>query len=267
MKLIVLFLIAFCITARVYATTPTDTPTASPTEAQPEKTQQIEDLKERLATKVAQLRQTQRKALFGTIKAVSISTITVETKTSDVKIELTDEIKIVQIIKGTRTELGEQDLAKGDVVSVFGDYGANLDLLRAKIIFIQGTFATKISGIVQEVDEKNFVLTIETPEKQLYTIDVERTTATTMWAEDKGLEKSGFSKIEVGHVLHITGTSVPKKDRRISATRIVNLGTITQTTPLTEKAEEASPPATPSVKSTPTVLITPKSTSSPTPEP
>ncbi len=137
MKTLILILVTLLLTTGVAAQTAT--PSSTPTETK----QKLDDLKERLATKVAQLRQTQLRAIFGTVKATSVSTITVETKTSDVKIELTDEIVVTQMIKGKRTELTTEDLAKGDTVVVFGDYDANLDLLKAKVIFIQGSSNTK----------------------------------------------------------------------------------------------------------------------------
>jgi hypothetical protein len=251
----------------VYAQTSTTTPASNPTETPgpTTKASQLDDLKERLATKVAQLRQTQRKAIFGSVKTVSVSTVTVETKTSNVKIELTDDIKIFQMLKGERTKLTQDDLTKGDVVTVFGDYDASLDLLKAKVIFIQGTFPKHVSGIVKDVDQKGFVITLMTPDNQTTTIDVEKSTASVMWVELKGLEKSGFSKIEVGHILHITGSAVPKKENRIAATRIVDLGAITGVTPTPTEEPAASPSASP--KTTPKVLVTPKTTPSSTPEP
>lgn len=268
MKHLSLFICMMALLATsVYAQTPTATPTKNPS-GTPEPTtnaKQLDDLKERLATKVAQLRQTQRKAIFGTVKTVSVSTVTIETKTSDVKIELTDDIKIYQMLKGQRTKLTQDDLAKGDVVTVFGDYDASLDLLRAKVIFIQGTFPKHVSGIVKEIDQKGFVITLTTSDNQTETVDVEKSTASVMWVEPKGLEKSGFSKIEVGHILHITGAAVPKKENRIAATRIVDLGALTGVTPTPTEAPAASTSATPSAKSTPKVLVTPKTT--PTPEP
>src|SRR5688572_27783920 len=98
-SIVVLSVLFLMIATRVAAATPTATPSAGT----PTPTNKIDDLKERLATKVAELRQTQRKAIYGTIKAVSVSTFTVETATNDLKIELTDDIKVFQMIKGKRT--------------------------------------------------------------------------------------------------------------------------------------------------------------------
>src|SRR3989344_8178245 len=70
-----------------------------------EQLKQIENLKDRLATKVAELRQTQRRAIAGTVKKVEVSTLTIETETKDIKIDLPDEITVIQYLKGVRTLL------------------------------------------------------------------------------------------------------------------------------------------------------------------
>lgn len=246
------------------APTPTPSDKTSPTPTVSDKSKQIEDLKDRLATKVAELRQSSRRVIYGTIKSVSVSTFSVETKTKDLKIELTDEMKIFQKIKGVRTALTSDDLAKGDIVSVFGDYDETLDLLKGKVVVIQSTDPVRISGIIKETNKSDYTITIETSDKKSYVIDFETTTKTTVW-NGKELEKGGFSKLTVGDTIHVTGSTVPKKENRVSATRIVNLGTdvkgaITITTPLTSPSISASPSGTKA-----TNAPTPKATLKPTP--
>ncbi len=212
------------------------TPTVS------DKAKQIDDLKERLATKVAELKQSQRQAIYGTIKSVSVSTFTVETATKDLKIELTDDIKIFQKIKGIRTELKIENLAKEDIVAVFGEYDATLELLKAKVVFIQAAHPVRIAGIITEVNKTDYTITIQTTDAKTYTIDFETTTKTSVW-NGKELAKGGFSKLLVGNTIHVTRSTVPKKENRVSATRITNISekvatataTITPTASLTPK--------------------------------
>lgn len=234
---------------RIAAAAPTPTITPSPAPTTSEKAQQIEDLKERLATKVAELRQAQRMAVYGTIKSVSISQFTVETKTKDLKIELTDEIKIFQKIKGERKELTTENLEKGDIVTVFGEYDATLELLKAKVVFIQATDPIRIAGKITEVNKKDYTITILTADATTYTIDFETITKTSVW-NGKELEKGGFSKLIVGDTIHVVGTAVPKKENRINAARIVNIG-------------GASPTLAPS----PTQSTSPSATATPTEKP
>lgn len=205
----------------------------------------IEDLKERLATKVAELSQTQRRAIFGTVKATSLSTATIETTTKDVKIELTDDIQIFQIIKGKRMQLSTEDLAKGDSVSVFGEYDATLDLLKAKVIFIQDDFPQRVAGTVTEVDAKAFTLTVQPIEEPKFIIDIEKSTKTSLW-DGSAIAKSGFSKIQIGDSVHVVGNPVSKKENRLSAERILNLGNLTGV---------PRPTPTPTPTSTPTPTL------------
>jgi len=243
-------------TQHIFAASPTSTPSSTLSEAP--KTNKIEDLKERLATKVAELRQTQKKAIVGTVKAVSISTVTVETKTSDLKIELTDSISVFQKIKGKRTELTTEDLAKDDYVVVFGDYDTGLDLLKAKIIVIQDLLPERISGVVTAIDKKEFTVTVDIGEGKIYTVDIEKTTATYTFDKENGVVKGGFSKLEAGSVVHVVGTLVPKKENRISALRLLDMGNLTG----------AAPTPTPTLTSTPTATAsgTPKTTPKATPK-
>lgn len=253
---------AFASTATPSATLKTDT--ASTT------AKKIEDLKDRLATKVAELRQTSRRAIYGTVKSTSITSFVVETKIKDVKIELTDEIKVIQYLKGVRTPLTSEDIAKNDLVAVFGDYDTTLDLLKATIVVIQSPALQRISGTVTARDDKEYTLTIKNPQGVTYIVDIEKSSKTLMWdREKKEIVKSGFSKIAASNVVHIVGFPVPKKELRVSADRILDLGNITATAgqasqpTSTAEEKEASPAASPTKKATPTP--TKKPTATPTP--
>ena len=134
MKRILLILTAaFALVFPVYRVlAATATPTAQP-KTTGEKVQ-IDTLMERLATKVAELKQTQRLAIYGTVKPTGVASVTVETKTKNLKIELTDDIKVIQDVSGKRTALNTDDIDQGDSVVIFGEFDATLDLMRAKVI-------------------------------------------------------------------------------------------------------------------------------------
>lgn len=238
-------------------------PTAAPTS---NKREQLEELKERLATKVAELRDVTRRAVYGTVKNISLATATVETKTKDLKIELTDEVKVIQYLTGKRTIISLEDLAKGDPVTVFGEYDATLDLLKAKVIFIESKQTKeRVNGVVADVDSEEFVLVVKTPEDRRLTVDFEKATKTTLWSKEKGLTKGGFSKISLGDTLYIVGTPVPKKEERLSASRILDLGNLTGApVPTATSTETPTPKATPTVKATAAPKATPKAAPTPT---
>ncbi len=200
------------------------TPTATPATG---KTKQIEDLKERLATKVAELADIQRKAVFGTVTSVSLTTIVLGTETKDVKVEVTDEMKVIQVLKGKRTTLTPENIEKGDVVTVFGSYDTTLELLKANVVFLQEAFGEHVAGTVTDINRTAFTLTVTTPEGKAFVVDIEKSTKTTLWDTAQGVTKGGFTKVNVGDSVHVVGTPVPKKENRVSASRILDIGNVT----------------------------------------
>jgi hypothetical protein len=261
-RIITSIALLFTMTAPIYAATPTVTasPTLKSTPAAATAAanmRQIEDLKDRIATTVAQLNQTQKKAIAGTVKTVSVSTITIETKTSDIKIELTDSISVFDMTSGKRAAITTDDLSKGDSVVVFGDYDTTLSLLKAKVIYIQPALPMRVSGSVTDVDKKNYTVTLETPEKQSYVVDIEKITSMMAYDPQKGVVKGGFSKIEIGETVHVIGKLEPKEDNRISGLRVLDIGFV---------FGAPSPTPTPTIESTPTATVsaTVKTTVKPT---
>ncbi len=218
------------------------TPSATPAAAE---SSVLEDLKTRLATKVAQLRTVVRRAMSGTVKTVSLTSATVETKTKDIKIELTDDVTVAQIIGGKRTELDVSDIDTDDTVTVFGSYDETLDLLKASHIFIEKPADTvRLTGTVADTDSDEFTITVSTRENRTVTVDFEKTTKTVSWSKDKGIVKSGFSKIAVGNTVHITAEPDTKNPLRFTAVRILDLGNLTGAVVTETPAPEASSAAT-----------------------
>lgn len=238
MKKLLLIAGALLLTTSVYAQTATPS------------SEKLENLKDRLASAATQLRQSQKRAIFGTVKVTSVSTITVATKTSDMKIELTDTISVFQMIKGKRTALTTDQVSKGDDVVVFGDYDTNLDILKAQMIFIQDTVPERLSGTITAVSKKDYTITIATAGGQSYIVDFETTTKNYNWTKDKGVQKAGFSQLIVGDTIHVLETPEPKIANRVSAIRILDIGppageagNLTGVTPTTTPT--AKPTATP----------------------
>jgi hypothetical protein len=241
MRKIAFIISVFLVTTSVYAATAT-----------PDAQQKLDTLKDRLASAATQLKQSQKRAIFGTVKMTSVSTITVSTKTSDIKIELTDSISVFQILKGKRTKLTTDQITKGDDVVVFGDYDTNLDILKAQVIFIQGSIPERISGTITAVSKKDYTITVATQEGQSYIVDFETTTKNFNWTKDKGVQKAGFSQLIVGDTVHVLETPEANLQNRVSALRILDIGNLTGATPT-----PAISPTAPTAKTTPKITPTP----------
>jgi len=90
---------------------------------------------------------------------------------------------------------------------------------------------------------------------------VEPTTKNNTWTREKGVEKSGFSKLQTGMHITVVGLENAKQADRYSATRILTLaisGTTDNTPSPTEKI--SSPSATPRHRVTPSPRATPQPT-------
>jgi hypothetical protein len=239
---------------------PSATPTSSDLQGK------IDNLKERLATKVAELRKTSPKAIFGTVSSVTISSITIDTTTKSMKIDLTDNIQVFQILKGKRTKLTTDDISKGDPVTIFGDYDSTLDVLQAKTIFIEASKQPqRIHGFVTDIDKKNNAFSLKSLDGSTYSVDIETTTKTLIWTPADGITKSGFSKIETGMFVSVLGLADPKTPNSFSGVRVLHMnprpGATPTITPTATPAKVASPSATPTkqpaIKTKPTVSPAP----------
>lgn len=246
MKKIVLIAGAFLFTTSVYAATAT--PSADVT-ATPSATAQIENLKDRLASAASALSQSQKRAVFGTVKSTSVSTITVETPTKDIKVELADVVKVVQMISGKRTMLTTDDVSKGDMVTVFGDYDSTLDLLKGSVIFIQGTVPSRINGVISAVTKKDYTITVTAAGDTPWVVDIETATKNIVWDAVNGAGKGAFSKYTVGDTVFVLETP-EKTTNRVSALRILDIGAMSGITPTATAT--ASPSATLTVTPKPT---------------
>ncbi len=277
MKKVLSIIIFLAFPAMIFAATKPATPSA--TGVSKEVQNKIDDLKERLATKVAELRKSTPRAIYGTVTQVSVSSITVDAAQKAYKIELTDSIKVAQLLKAKRTALTTDDISKNDVLTVFGDFDDTLDILQAKNIFIEAAkLPVRLHGTIGEIDKKNNAFTLKGVDDASYKIDVESTTKNNAWANGK-TDKGGFSKLETGMFVTVVGMENPKEADRYSALRIltvkVDSATATSSVSPTPTMEAASPSATPKTKTisttptkkvtatpkvTPTTKTTPKST-------
>jgi len=218
--IIVLFVI---FTARPVLAAPTSaTPSGtqpSPLVTQATKSKSIDDLKDRLATKVAELRKIVKTAMYGTVKSTTISTMTVETSVKEMKIDVPDDLLVYQTLKGKRTKLTSEDIAKDDRVTVFGDYDDTLGVMKASMVFIEPSQPTGAIGTVTSINKTDYSFVIKTPTGASMTVDFETSTKAQIVEKDAVI-KGGFSKITVGSIVSTIGTPNADTPIRISAIRL-----------------------------------------------
>lgn len=200
--------------------TPSSQTTAAPT-AVVDKDIQI--LKEKIATKVAELRKNNVRGVSGVVQTNSGKKITIKSDNQNTyTINIDPVITKFYQISGTQTKDMEQaDASKGSYVIVTGVI--NDKEVDANAVYIDEQLVVR-SGKVTEVDKADFFLRVATTDKENLTIDVETYTKLQM-VDIKTLasEKVGFSKIKEGDTVHIVYevTGKEREPDRFSAQKIL----------------------------------------------
>lgn len=186
---------------------------------------QIEEFKEKIATKVAQLQKNQqKKALSGFIIEVTEKTFKIITDyNQEYNVKLDDVISKYYQIKGNRIEeIDKKDIKKNDYIIISGlisDKEINANSIYKDENFFIG------KGSVIEVNKDEYYLKVINDEKEEFLLDIETSTKKLMVnIKTFDFEKIGFSKIKEGDVIHfiIKKTSSEKKNR-YSAEKIIIL--------------------------------------------
>lgn len=228
MKKLILFLALLVVLSQmsVLAVTATPTPaddedpTPIPTNVV---TKDIQDLKDKLATKVAELRKQNQKAVSGVIDAIEAKSITIkDADGKSVKVTLDEVLTHAYTINGTvKKEVKVDTLKKGDYIIIAGPYTATT--VTANAIYKDDQYLVG-SGKITDVNATDFTLAVATEDKENLTLDVENTTKRLL-IDSKTLEKEtiGFTKIKEGDTVHfvLKKTGQEKIKDRYAALRIV----------------------------------------------
>lgn len=224
--------------------TPGEKVSPSPTSAEIiDKLKKIEILKEKIATKVAEIREKEKGAIGGTIKKVSTSTITIATAKGDQTISFLDDVTYYSLKEGTKKETSAKMIKEQEFITVFGYYDQEKTTLAAKYIYFESP-SLHIYGKIVDIDKTNYTITLK--EKQGETVvDVEKYTQTSLFdRKKKNFATSGFSKMKIGNIAHILALPNPEtENRRVSAKKIYILFSPIQ--PTIEAEKVSSPSATP----------------------
>lgn len=212
--LITFLLISIVSSGVVFGQTNTATPSAEDKE--------IKALKEKIATKVAQLRQKDNKAVSGVITDIVANTIFIKTDDEkDFEIKLDDALtKYYQLIANQRKEIKQEDIKKGAYIIVTGVI--NEKSVNANSVYLDEHYLVK-SGKISEVNKENFSLKVITSDKDTYTLDIETSTKQQIInIKTLEIERVGFSKIKEGDTIHfVVKKTGEEKDNQYSAQKIL----------------------------------------------
>jgi hypothetical protein len=190
-------LLFFVFINKSYAAVPTPSPTSSAAV-----NSQINQLKDKIASQVSKLNLVEKRGIIGTIQAVSNNQITL----TDIKgnTRYVDVDEITKFSSGSSSSFGLSDLKKGMQVSAFGIYNKESQRILARYIYT-ATVPTRYSGEITAIDGKNFQITIMTTDQKSAKVEIDTASTVDSYSTGGELTKYGFSKLNVGDRVLVTG--------------------------------------------------------------
>lgn len=219
MKYFILFaittILAVFLAHNVSAQTVTPSPTQSITE-----TQQIQDLKSKVASRVAQLNLVQKKGIIGTISDTGSNQITIidiQGKTRFVDVDAITKFSS----QGSKT-FGLSDLTKNTQITVLGIYNKDSQRILARFISSY-SIPQFITGAINTIDKTNYYLTVISEDQKQTKLNIDTNTQLSVYTSDQGITRYGFSKIALGDRIFAL-TYQDKKDLTLfNASRLIDL--------------------------------------------
>jgi len=203
-KLIIVILISLSFQLSAFslslAASPSPSPKASPSPTISPTQEKAKELKEKVASKIAELKILQKRAFLGTIKSLTDKGFVLTAQNKDITVETDTNTKITSLSKGTRKTLKITDLTKDQKILVWGQYNKEAEVLTAKTILVR-IFSLNLHGTVKSI-EKNSLTILEKSENKEYVIDVSQAKIRSL-KKDKTLGKIESKDIAEGDFVHV----------------------------------------------------------------
>lgn len=188
------------------------------------KSKEVEQLKEKIAQKVANIVKKDTKAYAGYVQEIKGKIIKIKGTGDTVVTQIeTDDVltKYFQIGTVEKKDADFKDIEKGDYIIISGPRDA--EKVNANTIYIDTPYSVG-SGKITEVDSVANTIRVVTLDRADLILDIE-TTTTLQIMDSKTLElgKLGFSKIKIGDTVHFVfkRSETPNKDKKYTAGKIV----------------------------------------------
>lgn len=162
---------------------------------------EVEELKEKVESTVDNLQNENLTTYAGFIDSLEDEVMTLDTENGEVAVELDPELTIYYQIQSNATEeIDSEDVEAGDFVLVSGPKIGNT--VTANAVYKDVAYLVRTGKII-EVNEDSFYITVQTLDKDTFTLDIEQsTTQQLLDIKTFELETSGFSKMKTGDTIH-----------------------------------------------------------------
>lgn len=228
-------------------TTPTPTVSATPSVNPSMIDQQINTLKEKIASQVAQMKLVEKRGVLGSVSESSNNQITMTDIQGNTRFIDVDEL--TKFSSSTNKTFGFADITKGMKIGVLGNYNKESKRILARFITVKN-YPTVLSGVLVSTDTKNLYFHIATESSKDTLIDIETTSKMYLVTKTSGIQKVGFSKIKPGARVFVIGAPDKKVPSMIVASSFYALTDI----PVNPKLASLAPTTILSPTTTPSVL-------------
>ena len=178
---------------------------------------QVDELKEKIASKVAQLNLVEKKAIFGTVSDISDSQISLLTISNEPRFVDVDEL--TKFSSSSSNSFGISDINKNMSLGVIGLFNKDSRRTQARLIYEEQKPPVVIYGAVYAIDAKNFTITVAKENGAKNIVEIETVTKTYSYSNED-LLKAGFSKIKEGETIVAVGVLDIANKNKIIASRV-----------------------------------------------
>lgn len=188
----------FLSTQFAVAATPSPIPVSSAT------LEKAKELKEKVASKIAELKVLSKRGVIGTIKSIKDTSLILTSNSKDITVDTDDTTKITLLQKGKRSTLKLSDLKSDQKILVWGQYNNDQETLKAKQI-LSRVFSQMFIGTVKSIDKDNLTILDQTENKE-YTLSIS-SAAINILNKDKSFSKAEIKAVSTGDFAHAYVTS------------------------------------------------------------
>lgn len=179
--------------------------------------EKIDEIKDKVTSRVEELDLVEKRGIVGVVESVDDDQIKLN--------DLNDKTRIIEVDEITKYSSADtfgfdiDSIEEGTKLSVIGLYNKDSEKLLARFVN-EISIPMFVSGVISEINEDDFTVSISTEAEEEYLIDVENITRTFSFL-DGDLESSGYSELELLQNAVIIGFADVGEADRISATRII----------------------------------------------
>lgn len=205
--------------------TPTETPSPTSAQAITQIDQQINNLKDTIASKVAELHLVSKEGIIGTVTDVSQTQITVTDAEGNIHFIDVDELTKFSSPNSTSSTFGISAITKNSTIGVLGLYNKDSRRLLARFVNVL-TLPTYIHGAIAAIDRTNDTITVAQNDGTQTVVEVADITKTLSYDQTAGLVRSGFSKAQAGERVNVIGYIDKQNSKQVIASRVLIFPTL-----------------------------------------